>query len=226
MSGLFSLAVAPILILCVYMYIRDKYEKEPIRLLVVGIVFGIVITFPIIQAQYFTMGFMPLTNEIGEAAYVSFVVAGVVEEAFKFAVLLALTWRNRNLNEPLDGIVYAVFISLGFAGMENVLYVFNPEIGGLETGLLRAFTSVPAHMMFGVSMGYYFARARLFGDVAINMIKAFFSAVFLHGAYNFFLLSGIWWALIPFTAFFGGMLVLGVRKINKYVRESPFRPAA
>jgi len=208
------------------MYIRDKYEKEPIRLLVVGAVLGIVITFPIIQAQYFVMGFMPLTTEIGEAAYTSFIVAGFVEEAFKFVLLLALTWRNRNLNEPLDGIVYAVFISLGFAGMENVLYVFNPEIGGFETGLLRAFTSVPAHMMFGVAMGYYFARARLFGDVAINMIKAFFSAVFLHGAYNFFLLSGIWWALVPFAIFFGGMLVIGVRKINKYVRESPFRPEA
>ena len=224
MAKLGALAIAPVLICLVYIYIRDKYEKEPWRLLAVGVFVGALFTFPIMQASGFMMRFMPVTGQLGEAFYTSFAVAALVEEGFKFAALFFLTWRNHNLNERMDGIVYAVFISLGFAGVENWLYVFSPHLGGLETALMRALISVPSHGFFGIIMGYHFALAKFEPQKkGRHLIAAFFAAWFAHGVYNAILLSGFAYYLVVFVPFLVVFWRNGLRKIKAHVAASPFK---
>ena len=224
MGKLGVLAVAPVFICLVYIYVRDKYEKEPWRLLVTGVVIGAVMTFPIMQAEVFMMRFMPITGRLGEAVFISFAVAALVEEGFKFVVLYFLTWRDSNLNERMDGIVYAVFISMGFAGVENVLYVFSPHLGGLDTALMRALVSVPSHGFFGVVMGYYFALAKFEQSRRKrHLFNAFFITWVLHGIYDVILLSGYTYYLVAFIPFLLIFWRNGLKKIKTHLASSPFK---
>jgi len=220
---LFRLAVAPVIIILFYIYFRDKYEKEPVILLLTGVFFGIVTAFPIIFFENFIDGFSP-SGGYAEAFFNSFCVAAFVEEFFKFIVLLFLIGRNKNFNEPYDGIAYSVFISLGFAGFENVLYVFNPNTGGLETALLRAVLSVPGHALFAVFMGYYFSMAKFIGrKKTLMLFSAFFIPFILHGTYDFILLADIPLYFIPFSVFIAFLWVGGFIKIKKHLKDSPFK---
>jgi RsiW-degrading membrane proteinase PrsW (M82 family) len=224
---LFTLALAPTLAGFFYMYIRDKYEKEPLRLLVTGITFGALITFPVIQTATYATILLPVTTAFGDAAFASFVSSSLVEEGFKFAVLFLLIWFNRNLNEPLDGIVYAVFISLGFAGLENFLYVFNPELGGISTAVLRAVFSVPGHALFGVTMGYFFALAKFEPSRrGVYILCAFVTAWLMHGVYNFILMAAAGYFLIFLIPFAYLMWRGGLRKIKRHLEASPFKTVA
>lgn len=224
MSKLFVMALAPALACLFYIYIRDKYEKEPIRLLVIGTIFGVIITFPIIQAENIVTSFLPICGRLTEAFYVSFFVAGLVEETFKFAVLFFLIWRDKNLNEPIDGIVYSVFISLGFAGLENILYVFNPELGGMTTALSRAIFSVPSHGFFGVTMGYYFAMAKFEPQHRTkSLLKAFFVTWLIHGVFDFILLADFKYFMVLFLPFVIIMWINGLKKIKSHLEKSPFK---
>ncbi|NMA82772.1 MAG: PrsW family intramembrane metalloprotease [Epulopiscium sp.] len=225
MKILVQAALAPIIIIVFYIYIRDKYEKEPIRLLVLGLLFGAFISFPIIGVETM-LGFMaPSENTLLEAFYVSFVVAGFTEEFFKYIILYFLIWRNQNFNEKFDGIVYAVFISLGFAGIENLMYVLNPELGGLNTAAARAVLSVPGHGLFGVAMGYYFSMARFESDQKDRWIaKAFYMPFILHGIYDFILMANVPILMTLFIPFILYLWVSGFRKMKKHLQASPFRP--
>ena len=218
------ISTAPVLAVLFYIYIRDQYEKEPWRLLIVGIVFGVIITHPIIQTENVIASFIPITGIIGEAFYSSFLVAAFTETAYKFTVLFLLTWRNKNLNERFDGIVYSVFISLGFAGLENVMYVFNPQIGGISTALSRAFLSVPAHGLFAVTTGYYFAMAKFVPKKrSMYLLKAFLVTWLIHGTYDFILLSGMTYYLLFFIPFLVLLWINGFRQMKRHIQASPFK---
>jgi len=221
---LFALAVSPALICLFYMYIRDKYEKEPLRLLLVGTIFGIVSVFPIMQLEHVLLSFMPILSSDAEAVYTAFFVAALAEQGMRFLLLFMLTWQNHNLNEKLDGIVYAVFISLGFALTENILYVFNPLHGGLETAIMRAIVSVPSHGFFGIIMGYYFTMSKFENRFKTKyMLKAFFVPWLVHGIYDAILLYGHRFYLLVFVPFLAVMWYNGFRKINLHLKASPFR---
>ena len=247
MEILFALAIAPAIIGLAYIYIRDKYEKEPWRLLLAGCAAGALLTPLIIAISTWLMRFMPVVGRVGEAVFIAFAVSAFVEEGLKFAALCLLIWYNRNFNEPMDGIVYAVFISLGFAGVENVLYVFNPQLGGLDTAIARALLSVPSHGFFGVSMGYYFALAKFESAIetpikhfqilgaSIPLFKrginkrhryigmAFIAPYLIHAIYNAMLLSGNWLILAGFVPFVVIFWRNGLMKIKKHLEMSPFR---
>lgn len=193
---LIRLALAPVVIILFYIFIRDKYEKEPFSLLFIGVFWGIVISVPIVFCENIIqrnlLEYSQSYSVIQEAFIISFCVAAFVEEAFKFIVIYFLVWKNRNFNEFFDGIVYSVFVSLGFAATENILYVINPNMGGVETALLRAVFSVPAHGFFAVFMGYFIGLAK-FGrkNKIVFLIGSFIVPFLLHGIYDFLLLSEI-----------------------------------
>jgi len=220
---LLRLALAPVLVVLAYVFFRDKYEKEPLRLLFTGLFFGVIISFPIIFFERFIDGFSP-EGGIAEAFFNSFFVAAFVEEFFKFIVLFFLIWRNYNFDEPFDGIAYSVFISLGFAGFENLLYVFNPNMGGIETAVLRAVFSIPGHGLFAVFMGYYFSMSKFYHQKKGYMLfLAFFTPFLLHGTYDFILLADIPLYFIPFTALVLYLWVSGFLKMKKHSQDSPFK---
>lgn len=221
---LISLAIAPILICAFYIFIRDKYEKEPIRLLVLGLFYGALITIPIIKTGQFLLVFIPNGGVMLDAFYNSFFIAALTEEFFKYTVLFFLVFYNHNFNEKFDGIVYAVFISLGFAGFENVMYVLNPELGGYQTAFARAFVSVPGHALFGVTMGYYFSLIKYEPKNKVKYaILAFFVPYLIHGVYNFILLSGITYMYVLFIPFLLYMWVNGFKKMKHHIEQSPFK---
>lgn len=227
---LLSLATAPVLAVLFYIYIRDKYEKEPISLLVISLVFGIVITGPIIFVANLSILLLPQDfGLLGEAFFTAFIVSAFVEEFFKFIVLFLLVWQHRELNEKFDGIVYGVFISLGFAFIENILYVFSDDLGGVGTALSRGAISVPGHGLFGLYMGYFFTRAKWIGWVTRqttpNKIKflllAFFVPIVIHGVYNVILLTDI--PIYIFIVYLGLLYFGAARMLKLHQEASPFR---
>lgn len=215
------IALAPVFIIAFYIYLRDKYEREPLLQLTLAITAGALITFPVIFAERVIGIPSRVLSGYPEIAWNAFLVAGLSEEACKYLALLILFWNNPSFNEKFDGIVYACFISLGFAGVENILYVTGMGSG---TGLLRAFTAVPAHALFGVVMGYHVGLARFFpSERKRRLVFALILPVFLHGLYDFIVLSGQPWFLLVFIPYLGGLWIFGFRKMRDLSNRSIFR---
>ncbi len=205
MRNLLLVSLAPVFIIAFYVYHRDKWEKEPIGLLIISLLLGAVAVLPIIFVESYLMEnpLFAINTVYSAAAYEGFIVAGVTEEFFKFLVFIILIWGNKNFNEKFDGIVYAVFISLGFAGVENLMYVFNY---GIQTGYVRAITAVPLHAIVAVVMGYHLALAK-FGKRgrALQLFLALFLPVIFHGFYDWIVMIDQPWYLllfIPYLFFF------------------------
>jgi len=185
--NLLVISVAPVFIILVYIYFRDKYEKEPIGLLLLSLFSGSLVAVAAILIENFLSTFNTYTETYRSAAYNAFVVASFSEETCKFLALYLLIWRNKNFNERFDGIVYAVFVSLGFAMIENLFYVYS---GGMSTGVVRAFTAIPLHAFTGIFMGFYLGFARFqVGNKMANFILAFVIPFLIHGLYDFFLMT-------------------------------------
>lgn len=219
--GILFVSLAPVVILLFYVYFRDKYEKEPLGLLLKALVLGMVSVLPILGVERFLVWIMPALGQVGEAAYNAFVVAGFTEELFKFLALYLLIWRSPSFNEQFDGIVYAVFVSLGFAAVENVLYVME---GGYQTALVRAVTAVPAHAIFGVTMGYFTGIARRYVELRrAYLVRAVLVPVLLHGIYDFILMVEVSWLLLLFVPYVIFLYLFAARKMKKLSRVSLFR---
>jgi len=222
--NLLTLAISPVLICLFYIYIRDKYEKEPLSLLLTGVVYGAIITAPIVHFENFVTLFIPNLGIMAEGLYLSFVVAAFVEESFKFIVLYFLIWHNNNFNEPFDGIVYGAFISLGFAGVENIMYTLNAQFGGISTALGRGIISVPMHGVFGIVMGFYFAMARFYPENKAKYLAfAYFVPWLVHGLYDFIIIVNLPFVMvfvIGYTAYFWHF---SYRKMQMHLELSPFK---
>ena len=217
-------SLAPVFIILFYIYFRDKYDKEPLGLLVKSVVSGMLAVIPIIFIERLLMGITPAFGKVAAAAYHAFVVAGTTEELFKFIALYLLVWRNPNFNEKFDGIVYAVFVSLGFAAVENVIYVMD---SGYQTAMVRAITAVPAHAIFGVTMGYYLGIARMYSELRKEYLgKALLIPILLHGIYDFILMVEVDWLLILFIPYVIYLYGAGLKKMKILSDTSIFKPPA
>ncbi len=222
--NLLILALAPAVILMVYVYFRDRYEKEPVGLILKGILLGAVVIFPVGLIENYITPYCAGLERLSKAAFNGFLVAGAPEEAFKFFMVFILIWRNPNFNEKFDGIVYAVAVALGFATVENLFYVFSHN--SAQVGLLRAFTAVPGHAIFGVVMGFYLGMARFSpGEAPKWLLRAFLVPWMMHGAYDFLVLSGYPVLVILFIPFLIYMYRYGLKCMKQFNDESVFNPA-
>ena len=196
---LLILAVVPGLLICYLIYRADRYEREPKLLMLASFIFGCLITYPTMKVEAIadTLGWEQSTNFF-KLFFFSVVFVGLVEEFFKFFCLIALPYFRKSFNEPLDGIVYAVFIAMGFATVENLIYASSYDI---QTIALRGLTAVPAHASFAVVMGYFVGLAKLDEK---QRIKYFFLALvipaLIHGLYDFFILQTYYDWLISFAS--------------------------
>lgn len=212
MGGLLVLSLAPVFVIAFYIYFRDKYEKEPWQLLLKAMFLGVVIAAPVVFVEQFVDNIGSGLNGTLKGFWTAFAVAALCEEGFKFAALYLLIWRNKEFNEKFDGIVYATFISLGFAGIENVLYVLD---SGVSTGLVRAITAVPAHAIFGISMGFFFGMAKFYPKKQKRYMYLSFALPFvLHGIYDFILMAGVSWLLLLFVPYIVYMYIAGLKRIK------------
>ncbi len=209
-------------------YVRHDAYPEPRGLIIKTALMGIVIIVPILIVELLLM------FVIGEDAphmltvfLHAFVVFGFTEEMFKYLVLKKYCSTKSDFDEPMDGIVYAVLVSLGFALLENVIYVLDaasvagPDgvAVGFGTAVLRAFTAVPAHASFGVIMGFHFSNQH-FGTAK----KRFFPTALLlpilwHGAYDFLLLAAHPVTLLAFIPLLIYLLKTAKRLHRQRMRE-------
>ena len=159
MGSLLFLAVLPVAVLCYFVYLKDR-NREPIGLLLKVFFLGFFSAIPVVIVELFLGKFFP-TDDLTSVVQVFinvFISVALVEEGFKWLVTKFIAYHNKEFDEVYDIIVYAVFASLGFACIENILYVMS---GGLSTAILRAVLSIPGHACFGVLMGYFFSQAKL-----------------------------------------------------------------
>lgn len=185
---LILLALAPVLAIAWYVWLRDKYEREPLKHIVISFILGCLSTIPAILLEQLGAELYPLDEmNLANVAVFSFIIIAGAEELSKFVMLRLYAFRQKEFNEAFDGIVYGVMVSLGFAALENILYVAE---GGWTVALLRMFTAVPAHASFGVLMGYYVGLAWKHKEHSTKyMIRGLLSAIVFHGAYDFFLIQ-------------------------------------
>ena len=228
---LIAISLLPVVLLLVFIYRQDKYEKEPVGLLIRAFVGGMV-------AIPLDLTLVSLINTVfysESVFFTAFIEAGFCEELCKFVILFLTIWWNRNFNEHMDGIVYATFVGLGFACVENVLYVMQAAstdlAAGFSTGIVRALLSVPGHFLFAIVMGYFlslakFSEQRRFGFLLLCL----FAPALIHGLFDWLLMAGDFihpaLALVLLALFIWGdirLWKLGIRLIRRHQENSPFK---
>ena len=217
-----AVAVIPPLLLMIFIYRRDKHEREPKGLLFKCAALGALSVITALIGEAATMGIIESVFS-GKSIYLYYFVeaffgVAIVEEAGKFLMLRLGTWKNRHFDYTFDGIIYSVFVSLGFALVENILYVIQ---NGFSTGIIRAVTAIPGHAAFGVYMGYYYGLAK-FWEVAgdkkkcrRNLWAGWLIATILHGFYDFCALSGKPALMILFFVFIVAMDIAVIVQVIK-----------
>lgn len=190
-------AILPAALLLLLVYKRDKNGKEPKNLLWRLIFAGGIIIIPIYICEVIgqiivEFGNAIVTNqtELGFVAnmFVYFGVVALAEEGFKMIALATQTWKNPNFNFKYDGIVYAVFVGMGFAIFENIKYVLEY---GMVTGILRALTAIPGHCAFAIIMGTFYGSSKYFQSIknkkmqVLCMLYAIIIPIVGHGLYDF-----------------------------------------
>lgn len=184
-------ALLPVVLLMAYITYHDRKQPEPLKWLLKGVVYGvcsalIVILFvgPLPSVCY--MFGLDETTPLGQIA-TAFGQAAIPEECAKLLMLWLLLRHNPYFDERFDGIVYAVCVGLGFAGLENILYVFS-NLDELATiGISRAIFAVPGHFFFAVAMGYFYSRAHFDMGRSKKVIcyaAALLVPILIHGVYD------------------------------------------
>lgn len=202
------IATVPSAVILLWAYRRDNARHEAPRVVVKAFLLGFLAI-----AAAITIGFVvsPLQDRLSPIAallFRAFIVAALVEECAKYAVVRLFVERNPEFDEVADGLVYAMAASLGFALLENAFYI----TGSTFTLIMRGITAVPLHATAGGIMGYYIGRGH-FSD-SRESIKGLFGAVVLHGVYDALVFAGLYWslAIIPLVIASGLLVVRLFRK--------------
>jgi RsiW-degrading membrane proteinase PrsW (M82 family)/ribosomal protein S27AE len=215
------LAVAPGLFLLWFFYTRDRYEREPKRLVAKTFVYGLlspVLAFPL---ELLGESIIPQSDYLPILFLHVLLVVGLTEEGVKLLCVRLAAYRKSAFNEVMDGIVYTAAAALGFATLENVLYALTR---GLGTTLIRAVTSVPGHALLGGIMGYYIGAAKFTPSKEIHLtLGGLLIAMILHSVYDFviFAFPAPWNLSLMILALISMVVVLR-QLINKAELQSPF----
>ncbi|WP_027408607.1 glutamic-type intramembrane protease PrsW [Anoxybacteroides tepidamans] len=193
MFAIISAGIAPGVALLSYFYLRDEYETEPLSLVLRTFLFGAVLVFPIMFIQHVLQLEGIVTAKWAEAFFSS----GLLEEFVKWFVVYFFIFDHREFDEPYDGIVYSASVSLGFATVENILYLLA---NGVEFAVTRAILPVSSHALFAVMMGFYLGKAKFQGRKHLYLLLSFLLPFLLHGTYDLILFTQEKWGyyMVPF----------------------------
>jgi len=218
---LLALAIAPACFLLWHFYHADEYKHESKRLLGGTFLLG---ALSVIPAFFIEILFERPSSDAGVLViffYFVFVV-GLTEELMKFISVRIYPYRSKQFDEPMDGIVFGVAAALGFATVENILYVLE---GGIWTAVFRAIVSVPVHAFCGAILGFYLGEAKVRGRPLLALNGLLFAAS-LHGLFDTLstVISSSVAALISLLAFVWVVYFKVVKKeITEAEAESPYR---
>ena len=222
-------ATLPVILILVVVYNSDK-SKEPLPLLMELFVFGILscflvvvisnaleFIFPFIAKETKSMNFI-------EIILYAFLAVALVEELCKWLVVYIIGYHNKEFDELYDIIVYAVFVSLGFAFMENVIYIFY--LGDLSTAIIRAVSAIPGHACDAIFMGYYLSLAKEYHyqnrrDLEIkNIIMSIIMPTIIHGIYDYCLMSGLTILIGVFISFVIALYFISINKLRNVAQNN------
>jgi RsiW-degrading membrane proteinase PrsW (M82 family) len=193
MFTLISAGIAPGVALLSYFYLKVEYETEPLSFVLRIFLIGALLVFPIMFIQYVLRAEGVAASTVVRAFFLS----GLLEEFIKWFVVYFFVYDHHEFDEPYDGIVYSASVSLGFATMENILYLLA---NGVEFAVTRALLPVSSHALFAVIMGFYFGKAKFTRKKRRYLFLAFLLSFLLHGMYDFILLTQEKWSyyMVPF----------------------------
>ena len=195
--SLLLVTILPSILIILFFVYSDKF-KEPKSEIIKVFIFGILITIPAYILNTFLGDFWYNNTKVSQNLISSFLTAAPVEEGLKLSILYYFVYKMKDFNEPVDGIVYGVTASLGFATLENIYYVYlladHFQTTSMALAVVRSFSAVPAHAVFGIFMGYFFMKYSFIkkGD---NLFFAFIVPFVLHGCYNLFIASNFFVSL-------------------------------
>ena len=224
-TNLLFLALLPGILIIIFIFRKDKVEHEPWSLIIKLLIFGAISCIPAIFLETWIGSAMPAgftEGSIGYAIFTAFIVAALCEEVCKYVLLRLGSWRNKNFDYRFDGIVYGVAVAVGFALLENVMYVMD---GGMYVALMRGVLAVPLHAFCGVFMGVFYGAAKrcsIEGDRS-GAAKATFLSLFvpfmIHGIYDSLAFMGEYGTTFILLAFVLFMYIVAIKVVNKYSRE-------
>ena len=224
-TNLLFLALIPGILIIIFIFRKDKVESEPLSLIIKLLILGAVSCVPAVFAETAMGGLMPASfteGSVNYAVYNAFMVAALCEEVCKFLLLWLGSWRNSNYNYRFDGIVYGVCVAVGFALLENVMYVME---GGLYTALMRGVLAVPLHAFCGVYMGIHYGAAKRYSIEGQHskawgsIFLALFAPFLIHGIYDALAFMGEYGTTFMLLAFVLLMYITSIKAVNKYSRE-------
>ncbi|MGO1469262.1 MAG: PrsW family intramembrane metalloprotease [Tissierella sp.] len=216
------IAIVPVIIGLLAIYLTDRIDKEPAKLLFLTYILGALVVVPTIVVEELLVRVNIFSGVYG-ALFSAFIVAGLTEEYFKRLVVLKVPYRTRYFNEKLDGIIYGVFAALGFATVENIMYVAFRYTNNPFIGLYRGIFSVPAHGIFGITMGYYLSLSKFNTDKEgkrKNKRLSLIMPMILHGIFDFILMANIGGLSLFFVPYVLFLWWLNERKLEAFMLES------
>ncbi len=221
--------VLPVILLLVFVYNKDR-AKEPLVLLLQLFGLGMISCIPVLFASDFFRIIFPFMNKrlvdynFFETILYAFVEVALLEEICKWIMLYAKGYNHQEFDEVYDIIVYAVFVSLGFALVENIAYVFLK--GTLRTALFRAVSSVPGHACDAVFMGYFLSLAKQASykdDKKLEkkyIVLSIIVPAILHGIYDFCLMANVKLLIFAFIGFIAFLYILAFNTLKKVSLEN------
>lgn len=220
-------AILPALLLWLFTCRRDQ-QPEPVSQLIKALLYGALICIPVSFVEqglcllFFGPGGSPMT--LAGTTAEAFFVAALPEEGFKLLALWLILRKNPFFDEHYDGIVYSVCVGLGFASIENLLYVIGNADAWMQIALSRALLAVPGHYAFAVFMGYYYSLCHFGQKTTRNMLSVFLVPVLAHGCYDAFALTGQVEPVLGGISFV--VLVFFCIKMHKNARQKMFAQIA
>lgn len=234
LAFLVIVAFVPPLALTAFFYLKDRYEPEPKRRVAIAFFYGFLVLIPALYIGRLVRStvdqeFLALGG-LRADLFRTFVVAALPEEGAKFLLLCVTVLWWRDFDEPFDGVVYGAALSLGLAAVENLFYVLHAFLyskGAWKVALLRGTFAVPAHALFGATMGYFLGLAKFGKTRAKKLLRAgaglCLASVF-HGLYDLlcqFTGAVLGWILLGGLSL--AMWVFVLMSMSRLLAVSPFK---
>lgn len=226
---LLLLAALPVVLILLVVYLKDR-NKEPMALLIKLFIAGFISCGLVLIISDLLEKFLPfMSGSVSNKSFIevllyAFFGVALVEEFSKWVMTYSVGYNNREFDELYDGIVYSIFVSLGFAFIENILYVINTS--SINTALIRAISAVPSHACDAIFMGYYLSIAKLYAlrgrhDLEKKYIlKSVFIPMVLHGIYDFCLMSGYLFLMGVFVVFVIFLYIFSIKKLKQMANNN------
>ena len=226
---LLFLAIIPIVLIMTYVYKKDR-NKEPTKLLVSLFIFGILscfLTLALTEMLGVLIPFFALDMKnlsLFEILIQVFIGIALIEEFSKWIMAYQIGYKSKEFDEVYDSIVYAVFVALGFAFFENLLYVLSNR--SIFVGVFRGILAVPGHACYGLYMGYLFSIAKLYSKKGRPDLEKLYLALslivptILHGIYDYCIFSGLTLLIIFFFDFVILLFIFSIKRLKKMSKDT------